>query len=249
VTDDSRTLTTADREQGWLGLELLDQGRVDWNIVSMLGGDAACVRVSPGSPCYFVGIETGDYITSFNGNKTYDDFHKAGLRPDEKVIIKFVRNGIATLVEVVIGRKPKAREQPAKKAKNALPAAVQSGELVTKEKKFRWPTGILTDGTISPLEKSLLALLALRYVNRQCVAYPSTARLASDLGVARRSVISALSSARRRGLLVLALSGKSMGNTSHYALTWPVGEPSNVTKLPVRPASRMNMGEGFLRGR
>lgn len=62
------------------------------------------------------------------------------------------------------------------------------------------PRSVITDPQVSPLEKTVLLLLAM-HADKGGTCFPSQGRMAKDLGVSRKSVTRAIAALCRRGLI------------------------------------------------
>jgi hypothetical protein len=220
--------TARGNDAGWLGLEIMDQG-VDWNVILALDDGTVRVRVPAGSPAKKampIGLVSGDYLVSLNG-QSFEAFHANTPPIGSKVAAKAVRNGVVIWTEITIGRKPKS-------VANTLPPAVPCGYPVKRKERWQWLARVTGMSGLTALDKAVGTRLMVRYTNRDGIAYPGIDRLAGDFDVQRRAIERAITRLRRAGL-VAVISGRTVGRTNRYTLTWP--DLSNVVRLRA-PSSR-----------
>jgi Do/DeqQ family serine protease len=97
---------------GYLGVDLLP--RLTEEIGDQLGLESlegALVRsVLPGSPAEKAGLDAGDFVIEYNGNRIEDAqeliYEVARTAPGEKATLKIIRDGKERTLQVTIGRKP-----------------------------------------------------------------------------------------------------------------------------------------------
>jgi serine protease Do len=106
-------------ERGWIGVQVQPLTKEIADSLGMKGAEGALVAgTQPGSPAAHAGVKAGDVITAVSGSKirAARDLARevAGIAPNTKVTIDYLRDGKPQTAQVTVGqlKDPSARQRP-----------------------------------------------------------------------------------------------------------------------------------------
>ncbi len=212
--------------RGWHGMAERPHAQysvTDWSTWATVdpAGTARIVDVVPWSPAATVGIVSGDWILSLNGERM-DLFDRRGAPVGTHVSATVHRIGNGPWTVDIVLVPPPARQRRQRPARPIGFPKIAHGRRLGPKERLKWETAMQEDPAVNARARDVANRLATKYADNRNMAWPGRARLARDLGVSVNTIDRAKAQLSHRGW-VKWVSGRVTGEANRYFLTWPAG--------------------------